>query len=386
MKVIFPVLSDSLNFSVVTLWYRPPDVLLGSIEYTMSIDMWGVGCIYFEMVAGRPLFPGQEPNDQLDRIFKVLGKILKTVFSFLYIKLSRLLKCCLGTPNNENWPGILNEQSPESKNFLERKVKNYSGDSWTAKAPRLDHHGRDLLTSLLKYQNCARISARGAMRHKVFEVSHGARGAKLTFFSPLDQMSTVWATARAFSPFLTYDWADYRRKTTAKNRSIDAEATFFESFFDFFEKFQKHFENFFIIQRLTLFFFTRLRTVCVSHRKGYFVWRFFRFSCPEIAWQKFPNSYFHFTETTLNTIPTALYLHQIGRYVSKRAGSLLLPNLNIIKKHSHIGFFLQRIICTKNLKPQLWNHTSVYVNAADFGSYYFRWKLSPYLEIKQWKQ
>ena len=95
------------------------------------------------------------------------------------------LKCCLGTPNNENWPGILNEQSPESKNFLERKVKNYSGDSWTAKAPRLDHHGRDLLTSLLKYQNCARISARGAMRHKVFEVSHGARGTKLTFFQPL---------------------------------------------------------------------------------------------------------------------------------------------------------------------------------------------------------
>ena len=45
----------------------------------MSIDMWGVGCIYFEMVAGRPLFPGQEPNDQLDRIFKVLGKLSITL-------------------------------------------------------------------------------------------------------------------------------------------------------------------------------------------------------------------------------------------------------------------------------------------------------------------
>ena len=86
------------------------------------------------------------------------------------------LNIFLGTPNNENWPGILDNQSPESKNFLERKVKNYSGDSWTAKAPRLDHNGRDLLTSLLKYQNCARISARGAMRHKVFEVSFQAYG------------------------------------------------------------------------------------------------------------------------------------------------------------------------------------------------------------------
>jgi len=45
----------------------------------MSIDMWGVGCIYFEMIAGRPLFPGQEPNDQLERIFKILGLILLNV-------------------------------------------------------------------------------------------------------------------------------------------------------------------------------------------------------------------------------------------------------------------------------------------------------------------
>jgi len=134
---------------VVTLWYRPPDVLLGSIEYTMSIDMWGVGCIYFEMVAGRPLFPGQEPNDQLDRIFKVLG-----------------------TPNEQNWPGILNEQSPESKNFIEKraKVRSYQGESWTTKAPRLDHNGRDLLSSLLQYSNCARVQASRAMRHPIFEL------------------------------------------------------------------------------------------------------------------------------------------------------------------------------------------------------------------------
>ena len=72
--MFFQKKTDLTIFLVVTLWYRPPDVLLGSIEYTMSIDMWGVGCIYFEMVAGRPLFPGQEPNDQLDRIFKVLGR------------------------------------------------------------------------------------------------------------------------------------------------------------------------------------------------------------------------------------------------------------------------------------------------------------------------
>ena len=44
-----------------------------SVQYSTSIDMWGVGCIYYEMVISKPLFPGQEPADQLERIFKVLG-------------------------------------------------------------------------------------------------------------------------------------------------------------------------------------------------------------------------------------------------------------------------------------------------------------------------
>ena len=56
---------------VVTLWYRPPDVLLGSTEYSTPIDMWGVGCIFYEMASGRPLFPGSTVEDELHLIFKV---------------------------------------------------------------------------------------------------------------------------------------------------------------------------------------------------------------------------------------------------------------------------------------------------------------------------
>ncbi|RXM27847.1 Cyclin-dependent kinase 17 [Acipenser ruthenus] len=57
---------------VVTLWYRPPDVLLGSSEYSTQIDMWGVGCIFYEMAAGRPLFPGSTVEDELHLIFRLL--------------------------------------------------------------------------------------------------------------------------------------------------------------------------------------------------------------------------------------------------------------------------------------------------------------------------
>ncbi|KAE8623602.1 hypothetical protein XENTR_v10005672 [Xenopus tropicalis] len=59
---------------VVTLWYRPPDVLLGSTEYSTPIDMWGVGCILYEMATGRPMFPGSTVKEELHLIFRLLGK------------------------------------------------------------------------------------------------------------------------------------------------------------------------------------------------------------------------------------------------------------------------------------------------------------------------
>ena len=53
------------NFTheVVTLWYRPPDVLLGSKNYTSTIDIWSIGCIFAEMVNNKPLFAGQNETD-----------------------------------------------------------------------------------------------------------------------------------------------------------------------------------------------------------------------------------------------------------------------------------------------------------------------------------
>merc|ERR1712023_512560 len=58
----------SYTHEVVTLWYRAPDVLMGSRKYSTPVDIWSVGCIFAEMVSGRPLFPGSDDNDQLRRI------------------------------------------------------------------------------------------------------------------------------------------------------------------------------------------------------------------------------------------------------------------------------------------------------------------------------
>jgi serine/threonine protein kinase len=55
---------------VVTLWYRAPEILLGSQLYSTPVDIWSIGCIFAEMVTKRPLFPGDSEIDELFRIFR----------------------------------------------------------------------------------------------------------------------------------------------------------------------------------------------------------------------------------------------------------------------------------------------------------------------------
>jgi len=55
------------------LWYRAPDVLLGSRTYSTSIDVWSCGCIFAEMITGVPLFRGRDNADQLLNIMRIVG-------------------------------------------------------------------------------------------------------------------------------------------------------------------------------------------------------------------------------------------------------------------------------------------------------------------------
>ncbi|XP_072998272.1 probable serine/threonine-protein kinase At1g54610 [Typha latifolia] len=58
---------------VVTLWYRPPELLLGATDYGVSIDLWSAGCILAELLAGKPIMPGRNEVEQLHKIFKLCG-------------------------------------------------------------------------------------------------------------------------------------------------------------------------------------------------------------------------------------------------------------------------------------------------------------------------
>ncbi|XP_022774089.1 probable serine/threonine-protein kinase At1g54610 [Durio zibethinus] len=62
-----------LTSRVVTLWYRAPELLLGSTDYGVGIDLWSAGCLLAEMFVGRPILPGRTEVEQLHRILKLCG-------------------------------------------------------------------------------------------------------------------------------------------------------------------------------------------------------------------------------------------------------------------------------------------------------------------------
>jgi len=130
----------SYTHEVVTLWYRAPDVLMGSRKYSTPVDLWSVGCIFGEMAGSRPLFPGTSDADQLTRIFKVLG-----------------------TPTETTWPSMA--ELPEYRGQFE-KIEGVFPEFPEAS---LSTEGKALLMSMLKFEPGHRVTAKDALSEHYFE-------------------------------------------------------------------------------------------------------------------------------------------------------------------------------------------------------------------------
>ncbi|KAL8811869.1 MAG: hypothetical protein Q9223_001433 [Gallowayella weberi] len=135
----FGIPVNTFSNEVVTLWYRAPDVLLGSRTYNTSIDIWSAGCIMAEMYTGRPLFPGTTNEDQLQKIFRLMG-----------------------TPSERSWPGITS--FPEYKPGWHV----YATQDLRMILPTVEPAALDLLGRCLQLRPEMRVSARDAMDHAWF--------------------------------------------------------------------------------------------------------------------------------------------------------------------------------------------------------------------------
>ncbi|WVO20083.1 hypothetical protein I312_101844 [Cryptococcus bacillisporus CA1280] len=125
---------------VVTLWYRAPEILLGSRHYSTAIDMWSVGCIIAEMATRQPLFPGDSEIDEIFRIFRVLG-----------------------TPDEDVWPGVggLPDYKPTFPQWHPVDLADVIHG--------FEPEGVDLIAQTLVYNPSHRISAKRALQHPYFD-------------------------------------------------------------------------------------------------------------------------------------------------------------------------------------------------------------------------
>jgi len=133
---------------VITLWYRPPEILLGTTSYGPAVDIWSAGCILAELWQGKPLFPGKAEMDQWRLILEVLG-----------------------TPTNETW-NYISKQLPKCKNPLSISLPHDPiSPKWQKKyARRLeDVTGLKLLMKLLEWDPRQRLTASQALRSRYFE-------------------------------------------------------------------------------------------------------------------------------------------------------------------------------------------------------------------------
>lgn len=137
---------------ISTRWYRSPECLLTSGYYGPKMDIWAVGCCFYEMLTLNPLFPGENELDQLYLIHEIVGSPSASMLA----KFRHL--------NQLNY------------DFPKRKPTNFR-----SMIPLLSHYGVDVLNRTLSYTPDARISAARLLQHLYFEdVSKSSKASRLS--------------------------------------------------------------------------------------------------------------------------------------------------------------------------------------------------------------
>jgi len=131
-----------LSPEAITLWYKPPELLLGAYEYSSTCDMWSVGCIFAELLLRRPFLQGKNDYTQLDVIFTVFG-----------------------TPTDNNWPDHKFLPLPSKGLLWDDCSPQQPFDEYFPAAPR---DAISLLRSMLTLDPNTRISASNALSHPYF--------------------------------------------------------------------------------------------------------------------------------------------------------------------------------------------------------------------------
>jgi len=136
---------------VATRWYRAPEILLGSPDYTKAVDVWSVGCILGEILIVEPIFPGESTVNQLEKIIEVTGR-----------------------PSAEDLIAI---NSPFAANLLE-SVHEVEQHSIEEMFPKVKDEVLDFVSKLLEFNPDKRITIDESLRSHYVEQFHEGNEAE----------------------------------------------------------------------------------------------------------------------------------------------------------------------------------------------------------------
>ena len=152
---------------VITIWYRSPELLLGETQYGPAVDIWSAACVMIEIFTKHAIFPGDGGEiNQLDKIYAVLG-----------------------TPNKQEWPGLVDMAWFELLRPIERKPNVFA----ERYQERLTPAAYDLLIRMFAYDPEKRPSAGEVLEHAYFVAEEPA---------PLQAVECVLFPSLALPPFL----------------------------------------------------------------------------------------------------------------------------------------------------------------------------------------
>ena len=125
---------------VVTIWYRSPELLMGSKHYHKAVDCWAVGCVMAELASLRPIFKGEEAKldskknvpfqkDQLLKVIEVLGKPdgERRVFLTRLVHLLSVIE--------REWPGMRNTPEYHNVRRLDEYISSCPSGTLVLKTP-----------------------------------------------------------------------------------------------------------------------------------------------------------------------------------------------------------------------------------------------------------
>ena len=125
---------------ISTRWYRSPECLLTDGYYSFKMDIWGAGCVFFEVLALFPLFPGKNELDQIHKIHNILG-----------------------TP-----PEALQKEFQNKATHMEINFQPRQGSGFGKMITHASALAKDLIGKMIKYNEHDRYSAQQALNHPYF--------------------------------------------------------------------------------------------------------------------------------------------------------------------------------------------------------------------------